>query len=181
MDLKAAAGLAQLLSMVVFVTIAVWYVVPWVTKRGRADALIALLWVHAFRHVALQVYSAQRAGFPITDSGANRIVYGDVSGMILAMIAIAALHYRSRWSIPLVWLLMGETLFDTVTNVSGGIREHLFGAANGVTWMVVSFYVPLLMVSVGLTVWQLYTRRGEPLERSNTDKPWVSNLISMAR
>ncbi len=76
---------------------------------------------------------------------------------------------------------MGETLYDTVTNVSGGIREHLFGAANGVTWMVVSFYVPLLMVSAGLTVWRLYTRRGEPLERSNTDKPWVSNLISMAR
>jgi hypothetical protein len=80
-----------------------------------------------------------------------------------------------------VWLLVVETLFDTVTNVSGGIREHLFGAANGVTWMVVSFYVPLLMVSVGLTVWQLYTRRGEPLERASADKPWVSNLISMAR
>jgi hypothetical protein len=181
MDLKAAAGLAQLLSLMVFVTIAVWYVVPWVRNRGRADALIALLWVHALRHVALQVYSAQRAGFPISDSGANRIVFGDVTGMMVAMIAIVALRYRSRWSIPLVWLLVGETLFDTVANVSGGIREHLFGAASGVTWMVVSFYVPLLMVSVGLTVWQLYARRGEPLERSSTDRTWVSNRISMAR
>ena len=181
MDLKAAAGLAQLSSLVIFVTIAGWYAVPWLRTRGRADALTALLWVHAFRGVALQVYSAQRAGFPISDSGADRIVYGDLGGMLLAMIALFALRYRSRWSIPLVWLLVAETLFDTVTNVSGGIREHLFGAANGVTWMVVSFYVPLLMVSVGLTVWQLYTRRGEPLERTSADKPWVSNRISMAR
>jgi hypothetical protein len=131
--------------------------------------------------VALQVYSAQRAGFAISDSGANRIVYGDVGGMILALAAIVALRYRSRWSIPLVWLVVGETLFDSVTNVSGGIREHLFGAASGVTWIVVSFYVPLLMVTVGLTVWQLHTRRGEPLKRASADQPWVSNRISMAR
>jgi hypothetical protein len=47
--------------------------------------------------------------------------------------------------------------------------------------MEASFYVPLLMVSVGLTVWQLYARRGEPLERSSADKTWVWDLVSMAR
>jgi len=38
------------------------------------DALSALLWVHVFRYVALQVFSAQRDGFPISDSGALEIV-----------------------------------------------------------------------------------------------------------
>jgi hypothetical protein len=166
MNLKAAAGLAQLSSLVVFVTMAKWYVVPWIRSQDRAAALIPLVWVHAFRYVALQVYSAQQAGFPISDSGRDRIVYGDVTGMLLALIAMAALRHRTRWSIPLVWLLVAETALDTVANVSGGIREHLFGAANGVTWMVVSIYVPLLMVSLGLTVWQLLSRRGEPLARS---------------
>jgi hypothetical protein len=163
MDLRAAAALAQLCSVVVFVTMARWYFVPWSRSQDRAAALIPLVWVHAFRYVALQVYSAQQAGFPISDSGRDRIVYGDVTGMILALIALVALRHRTRWSIPLVWLVVVETAVDTVANVRGGIREHLFGAANGVTWMVVSIYVPLLMVSLGLTIWQLYSRRGEPL------------------
>ena len=62
-----------------------------------------------------------------------------------------------------MWLLVAETAFDTVTNVMGGIRERLFGAASGVTWFILSFYVPVIIVSLGLLVWQLYTRRGEAL------------------
>jgi len=118
------------------------------------------------------VYSAQQAGFPISDIARDRIVYGDMAGMLLALVAIGALRRRARWSIPLVWLLIAETLIDTVTNVADGIREQLFGAANNVTWMVVTFYVPALMVSVGLTIWQLYTRRGEALEHSVSSVPF---------
>jgi len=180
-NLKIAAALTQVLSLFVFVAIAKWYVVPWIRKQERADALVPLIWVHAVRYVALQVYSAQQAGFPISDTARDRIVYGDVAGMLLAMIAIGALRSRARWSIPLVWLLVAETLIDTVTNVTDGIRERLFGAANGVTWMVVTFYVPLLMVSMGLTIWQLYTRRGEALERSVSTVPSVPNRSSMTR
>src|SRR5260370_21843806 len=148
MDLKAAAGLAQLASLVIFVTIAGWYAVPWLRIRGRADALTALLWVHAFRGVALQVYSAQRAGFPISNGGADGIVYGDVGGLILAMIALFALRYRWRWSIPLGVLLVAETLFDTVTNVSGGGLHPPFGAANRGTTTAGCVYMPSLAVNV---------------------------------
>jgi hypothetical protein len=166
MNLKMAAALAQMSSLVVFVTIARWYAVPWLRSQERADALIPLLWIHAFRYVALQVYSAQQAGFPISNSGSDQIVLGDLAGMILSMIAMVALRQRARWSIPLVWLLVAETATDTVANLINGIHEHLFGAANGVTWMVVTVYVPLLMVSLGLTVWQLYSRQNEPLAGS---------------
>jgi hypothetical protein len=56
---------------------------------------------------------------------------------------------------------MATTIVDTVANISGEIRELLFGAVTGVTWMVVESYVPLLMVMVVLTLGQLYTRRAE--------------------
>lgn len=166
MTLQLALAAAQALSLVVFATIAAWYVVPWIRTRARPDALIALLWVHAFRYVGLQAFSAQQAGLPISDAGRDGIVYGDLAGMALALIAIVALRYRARVSIPLVWLLVAETMYDTVNNVTNGMREHLFGLATGVTWLVVGFYVPLLMVSLGLTVWQLSARRGEPLART---------------
>jgi hypothetical protein len=56
-----------------------------------------------------------------------------------------------------------ETAYDTVSNIHGGVQEHLMGAASGVTWMVLTFFVPMVVVSGVLMIWQLYARRGEEL------------------
>jgi hypothetical protein len=69
-------------------------------------------------------------------------------------------------AIPLAWLLVAETTIDTIINIRGGIRENLMGAAGGVTWLIIGFYVPLLIVSLVLIIWQLYTRRGERFDSS---------------
>jgi hypothetical protein len=69
-----------------------------------------------------------------------------------------------RLAIPLAWLLVAETAYDTVTNVQGGVREHLMGAASGTTWFVLVFYVPLVVVSAVMIAWQLYARRHEALD-----------------
>jgi hypothetical protein len=161
--IPAQAG-AQLVSLIVFGVIARWYVVPWLRNRSRADALIALLWVHVFRYVALQVFSAQRDGFPISSGGAMDIVLGDVAGAAMAFIAIILLRQRLRAGMALAWLLAAETIYDTVENIRGGIQEHLMGAAGGVTWFVLVYFVPMVIVSLVLIVWQLYSRRGEALD-----------------
>lgn len=165
----AQAG-AQFISVFVYALIAKWYVAPWLSGLKRADAITALLWVHAFRYVALMAFSAQRDGFPISDDGLFEIVIGDVAGAAIALVAIFALRYRARLGIALAWLLAAETIFDTVTNIRGGVREHLMGAAGGTTWVVLVFYVPLIVVSVVLLVWQLSTRRGEALDPAAPDK-----------
>jgi hypothetical protein len=162
----AQAG-AQFVSLIVYAVIARWYVVPWLRRRQRADALIALLWVHVFRYVALQVFSAQRDGFRISDGGAMDIVVGDVAGAVLAFITIMLLRYRIRAGVPLAWLLAAETAYDTVDNIRGGIHEHLMGAAGGVTWLVLVYYVPMVVVSLVLIIWQLYSRRGEALDHES--------------
>jgi len=161
---SAQAG-AQLMSLIVYLAMARWYVVPWLKSRNRTDALIALLWVHVFRYVALQVFSAQHDGFPISDKGAIEIVIGDVAGAVMAFTAIAFLRVRSALAIPLAWLLVAETIYDTITNVQGGVREHLMGAASGVTWMVLVYFVPMVVVSCVLLIWQLLARRSEALDQ----------------
>jgi hypothetical protein len=153
--LTPAQASAQLVSLIVYIAIAAWYVAPWLKSRPRADALIALLWVHVFRFVALQVFAAQQHGFPISDEGAMDIVLGDIAGALMAFIAIALLRYRVRLAIPLVWVLVAETAYDTVTNIQGGVREHLMGAASDMTWFVLVFYVPMVVVSTVLIAWQL--------------------------
>ena len=163
MTLMSAAALASLLSFAIFALMAVWYVAPWVATQQRAEALTPLLWVHAFRHIALQIFSAQKFGFAVSDGARDAIAAGDVIGMILAVIAIVALRYRARIAPVLIWVFVAETLFDLVSSTVAGVREQLFATASGVTWLILTFYVPLLWVSLGLIVWQLYARRQEPL------------------
>ena len=165
MNPAMAGTLARVLSLIVFGLAAFWYVAPWLRTRGRADALIALLWVHAFRHVALHLASIPQAGssVAISDPLLDRVIYGDVTATILAVVAIAALRVRSRLSIPLVWLFAAESVADivnVVTTVAGG---HVPAFTDGGNWLVRSFFVPLVLVSFILIVWQLITRWGEPL------------------
>ena len=163
MSLMSAAALASVLSFVIFAIMAAWYVAPWLATRQRAEALALLLWVHAFRHIALQIFSAQKFGFAVSDGARNEIAAGDVTGMILAVIALVALRYRGRIAPLLVWLFVAETLLDLVNATIAGVGERLFASASGLTWLILTFYVPLLWVSFGLIVWQLYARHQEPL------------------
>jgi hypothetical protein len=158
----AQAG-AQLVTLLVFIVIARWYVAPWLAARGRAEALIALLWIHVFRYVALQIFAAQREGFPISMDGALEIVIGDVGGAVIAFAAIVLLRQRISAGIVLCWLLIAETATDTFLNIRGGVEEHLMGAATGVTWMILVFFVPAIIVSLGLMAWQLVSRRHQAL------------------
>ena len=150
MTLMGAAALGSLLSFAIFALMAVWYVAPWLATQQRAEALTPLLWVHAFRHIALQIFSAQKFGFAVSDGARDQIAAGDVIGMILAVIAIVALRYRARIAPVLIWVFVAETLFDLVSSTVAGVREQLFATASGVTWLILTFYVPLLWVSLGL-------------------------------
>jgi hypothetical protein len=84
------------------------YVAPWLGARGRAKALTALLCVHAFRYVALQIFSAQQFGFAISDTARGQIAAGDVTGMVLAVATIVALRYRTRDPCPRLDLRGGD-------------------------------------------------------------------------
>jgi hypothetical protein len=161
MTSTAAAGFASIISFIVFALIAIWYGMPWLRSRSRADALIALLWVHAFRYIALQIFSAQKSGFAVSDGLRDQIAAGDVIGALLAVSAIVALRNKARIAIGLAWLFVAATVIDLVNSTIMGVDEHLFASAAAVTWLILAFYVPILWISLALIVWQLLSlRRG---------------------
>ncbi len=163
MNLATAGVLAMMLSFVALIAAATWYIGPWLSRRSLADALIPLLWVHAFRHVALQILSAQKSGFAVSDALRDQILYGDLVGMVLALLAIFAVRNRVGLALPLVWVFAAATAVDLVSGSVGGVREGALGVASGVTWVILTFYVPLLYTTLGLIVWQLLRRRRESL------------------
>jgi hypothetical protein len=155
MTTTAAAGLASIISFIVFALIAIWYGVPWLKSRSRGEALTALLWVHAFRYIALQIFSAQKFGFAVSDGVRDLIAAGDVIGAILAVSAIAALRYKSPIANGLIWVFVAATAIDLAYGTIMGVGEHLFESAFAVTWLIVTFYVAILWITLALIVWQL--------------------------
>ena len=155
MSLMSAAALASILSLVLYVIITVWYVAPWLAAKTRAEALAPLLWVHIPRYIALQIFSAQKFGFAVSNEARDQIASGDVAGMLLAVVSLVLLRYRPRLAFMVIWVLVVETILDLSNATIAGIREGLFETASGVTWLILTFYVPLLWVSLALIIWRL--------------------------
>src|SRR5262245_47938801 len=158
MSPTSAGLLAMTLSFAVMIAAAAWYVAPWLRRTNWTTGVTALLWVHAFRYVALQIFSAQHSGFAVSDAGRDQIAYGDVVAALLALSGIAALRYWSRLAVPILWLFVVAAALDLVNSTVAGMREQLFASASAVTWLILAFYVPLLWISLALLVWQLWHR-----------------------
>lgn len=74
MNTTLAIQLAQSLSLIACILFAVWYVVPWLESRSRTEALVPLVWVRVMRNFALQLYSAQQAGFAVSEAAPLRLM-----------------------------------------------------------------------------------------------------------
>ncbi|HKF17204.1 MAG TPA: hypothetical protein VKF14_08470 [Candidatus Dormibacteraeota bacterium] len=158
MSLTAAGLIATGFSFLVLVVLAVWYVGPWMMRRPLAVALAVPLWVHGFRYVALQIFSAQHFGFGISDTLAKEIAWGDVAGALLALVALWLLRRGSRAAVLVVWVFVVATTLDLLNATVGGIRERALESAFGVTWLILNLYAPLLWITLALVVWRLVTR-----------------------
>lgn len=166
MDLTAAGLLATAISFWLYITAAIWYVGPWMKRAPLATALSAPLWLHAFRHIALQIFSARQFGFALALGPAREIAWGDMAGACLALAALWLLRYRARAAIVVLWAFVIESAVDLTNATVMGIHEKALDTAHAVTWLTLNFYAPLLWVSLALLVWQLVSRRGDALTSS---------------
>lgn len=164
MNSEKAIYVAMVLNTCAFIALAVWYIVPRLRELSRVSALMALTAVHLGRTLCLQAYSSQDAGMKMANTIRDQIVIGDLAGWALALVILFCLHSRLRLSIVLIWLLVIETILDFGSGTVSYIRDGTIGGINGTSWLVVAFYLPIVEVAVGLTIWQLLTRRGEPLK-----------------
>jgi hypothetical protein len=154
---------AQLASLLVLVVASFWYVAPFLRRLERTQALTVLLWVHVFRYIALVTISAQHDGYPISDAAVQEIVIGDLTGAAIALFSILLLRARSSLGLVLAWVLCLETILDFAVGIHRKIIEPSSAEVHGVLWAVLVFFVPAVIVSVPLLIWQLYSRRGEPV------------------
>ena len=157
--LARAQFAANVWSLLAYGLLAIIVVRPWLKRQERAVALRALVAPHLFRYVALLLFSARQAGYPISEVAAAEAVVGDLAGAALAWLAFATLNRWPRLGTVLCWILVVETLADFAVGIRRKALEPLWGAAEGATWVLLNFYVTLVMAVLPLLAWQLWTRR----------------------
>jgi hypothetical protein len=81
--------------------------------------------------------------------------FGDLITAALALIALAVLRARLVGAIALAWTVLVVGMADTINAIIQSMRYSVFNHALGVNWVIVTIYVPALLVSSALILWQL--------------------------
>ena len=155
-------GIQFTLSLVAYSLIAFWYVAPRLSRLPREVALVPLLWVHAFRTVGGTILAPGAVGPGVPSEFRTMIGYGDLITAALALLALALLRARLPIAIAFVWLCVIVGMLDTINAIIQSVRFNVFTYALGVNWVIVTIYVPALLVSSLLIIMQLLGRNNQP-------------------
>jgi hypothetical protein len=151
------------LSLILFILIARWYVAPSLAGRPRNQALLPLLWIHAFRYAPLSLLAPGQADPHIPADVVGLVAYGDLVAAVFALLAIVAVKLELRIATALVWLFSILSVADLVYSTARAVGSQMYTFYMGWSWYIVNFYVPMLMVSQVMIVYYLIRR---PVARS---------------
>src|SRR5947199_3277341 len=119
-------GIQFTLSLVAYLLIAFWYVVPRLSVLPRELALVPLLWVHVFRVVGGTILAPGAVGPGVPMEFRTMIGYGDLITALLALVALTALRVRFQGAIALVWLCVIVGMVDTVNAIIQSMRFSVY-------------------------------------------------------
>ena len=140
-------GIQFTLSLLIYALIAAWYVAPRLSKLPTALALAPLLWVHAFRVVGGTILAPGAADPAVPTDFRTLVGYGDMITAFLAILALLALRSRVRGAILFVWVFLVFATADTGNAIVQSVRYSVFNYPLGINWVIVTAYVPALLVS----------------------------------
>jgi hypothetical protein len=158
----ALFGLQFTLALLAYALLGLWYVHPRLAALPLVVALQPLVWVHVFRFVGGSILAPGSVAAAVPDDFRRLVGYGDLLTSVLALLAVAALRLRWRPALALVWVVLVVGGLDTVNAIVWSARDDVFPHALGVNWVIVTLYVPALLVSTVLAVVELVRRRPAP-------------------
>ena len=148
-------GIQFTFCLAAYAFIAWWYVAPRLSRLPREAALVPLLWIHAFRIVGGTILAPGSVDAAVPADFRTMIGFGDMATALLALVALVALRFRWGGAIALVWLCLAVGLLDTVNAIIESMRYSVFTHGLGFNWVIVTAYVPALLVSSVLIFMQL--------------------------
>ncbi|HEX7262794.1 MAG TPA: hypothetical protein VF383_01325 [Candidatus Dormibacteraeota bacterium] len=145
--------------LVAYAFAAWWYLAPRLARLPRELALVPPIWIHTFRMVGGTILAPGSVDASVPSDFRTMIGFGDMATALLALLALIALRARFQGAIALVWLTLAVGLLDTVNAIIQSVRDSVFTHPLGLNWVIVTTYVPALLVSSVLILVQLRRRR----------------------
>jgi hypothetical protein len=144
----AAFGISVVFSLIAWGVVAARYIWPELRRQKVADALRPLLILHSFRFLGL-AFIVPGVVSPELPAGFARMgAYGDLVTAVLALLALTAL--RSSLGIALVWAFNLWGTVDILNAFYQGNRDGMVPGQLGAAYFIVTFFVPLLLITHAL-------------------------------
>jgi len=159
MDPFQIFGLQIAMSFLTWGLLARWYVAPRLAAMPWPDALMPLLFVHAFRYVGMVFLVPTMVKSPLPPAFADPVAYGDLAASVLAFAAIFAVRARSGAAIPLAWI---ANVVGAVDLLNAYYRGLTLQPDVGAAYYIPAFIVPALFVTHAMMLKMLLTRRPTP-------------------
>jgi hypothetical protein len=151
----ALFGTQFTVSLLAYALIGAWYVHPRLSRMAVPAALMPLLWVHAFRIVGGSILAPGAVDAAVAPEFRAMVGLGDMATAGLAILALIALRLRLRAAIGLVWIFLAVATLDTANAIVQSVRYDVVAHALGINWLIVTAYVPALLVSSFILLLQL--------------------------
>jgi hypothetical protein len=148
-------GIQFTFCLVAYSLFAWWYGVPRLSRLPREAALVPLVWIHVFRMVGGTILAPGSVDAAVPAEFRTMIGLGDMATAVLALLALVALRVRWPGAVALVWLFLAVGTLDTVNAIIQSMRFSVFTDGLGFNWVIVTAYVPALLVSSVLIFIQL--------------------------
>ena len=128
---------------------------------SRERALSLLLWPHAFRYVPLGLLAPGQVARELPSLVLRTIAIGDLVSAVLALVALASLQAHAKAALGWVWLFSVVSVLDIGTALVVGLGNHVYRYALGVSWYVLTLYVPLVCLSQAMLLVRLLQKRNK--------------------
>jgi hypothetical protein len=129
-----------------FGLIAKWYVWPNIKGRSLKVALSPLLLYACLRVNGLMFVMPGIVSPELPAGFAVPTAYGDLTAVVLALLALASVRTESSLAVPMVWLFNIVGFLDLVYANVATFRDHVDPVQLGVSYYLAVVNVPAMMV-----------------------------------
>jgi hypothetical protein len=133
-------------AFLVFGLTAKWYVWPARSGRDPKSALTPLLLYACLRVNGLMFLMPGLVSPELPAGFAVPTAYGDLTAVILALLALASLRYEADFAVPMLWLFNIVGLLDLIYANIATFKDHVDPVQLGVSYYLAVINVPAMVV-----------------------------------
>jgi hypothetical protein len=145
-------------AFLVFGLIAKWYLWPALKDRDPKTALTPLLLYACLRVNGLMFLMPGLVASELPKAFAVPVAYGDLTAVLLALIALAFVRFESPFAMTMVWLFNIAGFLDLIYANISTFKDHVDPVQLGVSYYLAVLNVPAMIV-VHFTIFAYLLRR----------------------